>query len=501
MFLLILRRLNPEIVLLSLLIIFGFVLRIYDLGYQSLWYDEGYSINAALCMLERGLPILPSEHFYSGGILNTGLIASSVGLFGTSEFSARLPSVIFGVLTIPLAFFFAKRTGDKMIALITAFLVTFSILEIAWSRQARMYQQLQFFYILSLFIFYEFIRNGKNRYLILTFISTICTILSHVFGLSLILVYVTFLLATNIKNTKKYLDKALFLNKKFIIFAVSTVVLLIIGEIIFGVFSTVLNARVNYFGEYTDYLKQNFPVIVYLAPVGAIIFLRKEYRPSLLLILAVIIPFYFICFHVKLLGFRYLYLILPLFFIFFSYTITYLSTLVPRGKFKPILRSIIVVVLLGLTVYSSGFNFTPQNVYYLEPMAPQPDFKRAYSFINQNVRAGDIVIDTWPAVGSFYLRRAPDYWLAFDIAGLKQDYFIGEDKSRELYTNALCIKNLEMLAGVLDENPSGWLIIDGLARFRLPSNIIEFIKQNMTYYEQGSSRNRAGDVWVYGWSR
>jgi len=121
-----LRRLDPYLIALLLLTIFGFILRIYDLGYQSFWYDEGYSVNAALCILERGLPILPSGHLYSTGILNTGLIASSMGLFGASEFSARLPSVLFGVLTIPLAFFFVKRIGDKRIALITAFLVTFS---------------------------------------------------------------------------------------------------------------------------------------------------------------------------------------------------------------------------------------------------------------------------------------------------------------------------------------------------------------------------------------
>ena len=153
------RRINlrrPDGWLFSVLLItlYGFILRIYNLGYQSFWYDEGYSVNAALCMLERGLPILPSGHFYSTGILNTSLIASSIGLFGVNEFSARLPSVLFGVLIIPLVFFFVKRIGGKRLALLTAFLVTFSMLEIAWSRQARMSQQLQFFYILSLYFFF-----------------------------------------------------------------------------------------------------------------------------------------------------------------------------------------------------------------------------------------------------------------------------------------------------------------------------------------------------------
>jgi len=255
----------------------------------------------------------------------------------------------------------------------------------------------------------------------------------------------------------------------------------------------------NYFGEYSEYLKKAFPVIFYLSAVGAIISLRKDYKPSALLIFAIIIPFYFISFHVKLLGFRYLYFMLPLFFIFFSFTIVYLSTLIPGSRLKHFLGPMLILIMLGLTIYAGGFNFTPQRIYYLEPMAPQPDFKQAYSFINQNMKDNDIVIDTWPAVGKFYLRGAPDYWLAFDIAGLKSDYCVGEDKSREIHTNTPCIKNLEMLKNVKEENPSGWLVIDGLAQSRLPPSTMKFIEENMTYYDEGSGRSRAGEIRVYGW--
>ncbi len=155
-------------------------------------------MNAARARSEKGLPIPPSGYFYSRSYLNVPLIAFSMLLIGPTEFAARLPSVFFGVLTIPLVFFFVRKIGDKKLALIAAFLVTFSVLEIAWSRQARMYQQLQFFYILSLYFFYEFTRGRSKRYLALTATSTICTVLSHEFGFSLILVYFLYLFLTNI---------------------------------------------------------------------------------------------------------------------------------------------------------------------------------------------------------------------------------------------------------------------------------------------------------------
>ena len=87
-----------------------------------------------------------------------------------------------------------------------------------------------------------------------------------------------------------------------------------------------------------------------------------------------------------------------------------------------------------------------------------------------------------------------------DIVGLKADYYAEEDKSREIYTNTLCIKDLDMLESIILESQSGWLVIDGLAQLRLPPSTTEFIEQNLTYYEEGSRRSMAGEIKVYGWA-
>ncbi|MFA5367621.1 MAG: glycosyltransferase family 39 protein, partial [Dehalococcoidia bacterium] len=197
-----LLRIDPAVLFLIFLTAFGFALRMYDLGSQSLWYDEGYSIQAALAMLDKGAPVLPSGWFYTHGLLSTGFMAASMGMFGETELAARLPSVIFGTLTIPLVFFFARRIGGTRTALIAAFIVTFLAIEIAWSRQARMYQQLQFFYMLSLYLFYLFTQKRSNKLLILTFIATVCTALSHTFGFSIFLVLPAWLALANIRSIR-----------------------------------------------------------------------------------------------------------------------------------------------------------------------------------------------------------------------------------------------------------------------------------------------------------
>src|SRR3989344_3635237 len=121
---------------LIILIALGFIYRIWFLSTQSIWMDESFTINAALETLEKGYPLLDS-------------------------------GVFFGTLTLILSFYFGKEFFDKKTALIFTFLMTFSYWEILWSRQARMYIQLQFFYFLSLFLFHKFIKNQNKKNLFL----------------------------------------------------------------------------------------------------------------------------------------------------------------------------------------------------------------------------------------------------------------------------------------------------------------------------------------------
>ena len=176
-------------IIITSVIIMGFFLRIYDLGIQSFWLDEAISSIAAMAFLEKGTPVFQSGLFYGRGILNTFLIASSFKIFGVNEFAARLPSVLFGTLTILLVYIIGSKWGNRYVGLIAATLVAFSVWEIAWSREARMYQQLQFFYILSLYMFYEFTQNKDLKNVALLLLSVIGAIMSHVFGYVLIVVF------------------------------------------------------------------------------------------------------------------------------------------------------------------------------------------------------------------------------------------------------------------------------------------------------------------------
>ena len=90
-------------------------------------------------------------------------------------------------------------------------------------------------------------------------------------------------------------------------------------------------------------------------------------------------------------------------------------------------------------------------------------------------------------------------WLAFDAVDIGQSYFVNDDEMREIHTHIMCIKDLEMLQALLSGTRGGWLIVDSLALNRLPSSTVKFIEQNLTYNEEGSSCNNAGEVRLYRW--
>ncbi|HSE84070.1 MAG TPA: glycosyltransferase family 39 protein [Thermodesulfobacteriota bacterium] len=116
--------------ILLILAFVGFYIRTIELGRANLSYVEPLHMYAAKSILETGKPILPSGLDYSRSQLYTNLVALSFRLFGLNEFAARLPSAIFGTLSIVLVFFIGKNFFGAASGLIAAFMMTCIPLEV-----------------------------------------------------------------------------------------------------------------------------------------------------------------------------------------------------------------------------------------------------------------------------------------------------------------------------------------------------------------------------------
>lgn len=144
---------------LLLIILVGFGLRIWDLGFLSPHQDEYLHLVAA-------------KRFMIEDMFNyerAAFLTYIIGIFfkindGTSLFLARFPSVIFGTASI-VAIYFLARHINKNVGIISAYLIAFSPLCVGMSRFIREYQAYFLFFILFLLYLIHFLEvYGPSKF-------------------------------------------------------------------------------------------------------------------------------------------------------------------------------------------------------------------------------------------------------------------------------------------------------------------------------------------------
>jgi uncharacterized membrane protein len=118
------------------ILLLAFALRIYRLGYQSIWYDEGVSIHlarkslAALTAHTAG-DIHPPLYYY--------LLHFWIKAAGSSEFAVAFFSLTFGLLLVPLVYRIGQHLYNPMVGSLAALLVAISPYNLWYSQEMRMY--------------------------------------------------------------------------------------------------------------------------------------------------------------------------------------------------------------------------------------------------------------------------------------------------------------------------------------------------------------------------
>src|SRR3990167_6716122 len=119
------------------IIIIALVLRLVNIN-QSLWLDEGINAVFAGNLSFRQLIFdYPLGDFHPP--LYHVILKVFILIFGNSEFFLRLPSVLFGTMTVFVTYLIGKSLFDVRTGLIGALLLSTSPLGIYYSQEARMY--------------------------------------------------------------------------------------------------------------------------------------------------------------------------------------------------------------------------------------------------------------------------------------------------------------------------------------------------------------------------
>ncbi|WOF17122.1 phospholipid carrier-dependent glycosyltransferase [Methanoplanus sp. FWC-SCC4] len=143
----------------------GFVLRFYNLGFNSIWLDEGSTINFA----QRSLSGI-WEATIGGGEFNPPLfyyLEHFMLTFGESEVTLRFLPALFGALCIPIMYFIGREAVDEKSGIIAAALMTFSSFQIFYSQDARAYTTVLFFFSVALICYLWALKNNNIKWWIL----------------------------------------------------------------------------------------------------------------------------------------------------------------------------------------------------------------------------------------------------------------------------------------------------------------------------------------------
>jgi mannosyltransferase len=228
---------NSSIVWLGIILILAVSLRIYNLGTESYWVDEIFSLidgrQPLYQLFGSGRADEPPAYYLPFHFW--------MQIFGTSEAATRSFSVIAGICSIVLLYLIGRELFGNEVGLLGAFFMTISLNQIYYSQEARFYGYYQFTTLLSFLFFIIALRSKKNLFFFLFGAASISMLFSLTYGVFILAAQNLFI----ILHIKKYRSV---INIWFIC---QTLILLVFGSYLYSIFfggSDLTNSVVSQMG-------------------------------------------------------------------------------------------------------------------------------------------------------------------------------------------------------------------------------------------------------------
>ncbi len=145
---------------LFLIVVVAWSLRLWNVDFAAPWQDEVHSIvysrtpAADLLNIGRVSDIHPPLYFLS--------LKTWFSFFEETRLSARMFSVFFGTLCVPMVFLIARRLYGVKVALLAAAFFATAPLAIHYAREVRMYPFYTFLFLVSFYGFLRFVDSIRS---------------------------------------------------------------------------------------------------------------------------------------------------------------------------------------------------------------------------------------------------------------------------------------------------------------------------------------------------
>lgn len=520
-------------IFLIILTIVGFWYRLQGLSANfSFWIDEASSAAFARAILERGKPVLATGYAANDYLLHFLLMAGSFKIFGLTEFAARLPSVIFGALTIPIVYLVGKRYAGERVGLVGAVLTTFSVLEITYSRQARAYQELQFFSLFALFAFLVILEAVDRqrlhfKHIFFFLVAFGLSALTHKFALLFLFEAVIYLILVRRDLLRRYVFLLSRARLPLVLVGLAMTLFLLqyfnfykaIKETTFSFWVDKFGLTIQQYLEivfshlkyYHSFFWRQYPHLSFLALLGLMVGILRKNQLVWLFGIIFLVHFSFIVLRVFPQFARYAYLIFPLFLILAASFLSWLTDALVSPKNPFFNRALLVFLVLFLIANGNKFTLLPKSYYSLNAdmsEVPEPDFKSVYQVIKSRVdlvKEKAVIIENRADAGIWYLGEGRvDYYLVGPNE-LEPAWYLKRGIERDPVTGALFLTNLGEFKDIVKNNKKGFVVLEvrALEYVNVDPGVIDYIRKNLKQevrYEHVQGNNLS--LWpieLYSW--
>lgn len=379
--------------------IIALILRLIVLN-QSLWLDEAINVNNARALDLKSLALAYSLHDFHPPLYHI-LLRGWILLFGSSEIAVRIPSIIFGVITVYLTYLIGKKLFEEKTALIGATLMATAPLHIYYSQEARMYALAAALATLSAYFFISILKKDTLGSWLGFIISTTLMLYSDYLPYFLIPIYIIYLVL-NRKVIGKATHRA-FIPAFLIIFIFLIPWLLIFPkQISVGLSAATASpawAQVVGAGEIKNLLitpvkftigrisnDNNLTYALLFAPAGifiTILFLISLFRVSHLRsflaywFFGPVILAYLASFFIPIFAYFRLIFVLPAFYLIIASAINIINW--------PLLTRFLLAIALSINLLSA-------SIYFLNPKFQRENWRDAVAWVQQNSTRETLVL-------------------------------------------------------------------------------------------------------------
>lgn len=173
--------------LVILIFLLGIIPRFYNLGRESIWYDEAVSVAASKLGLIEQIKWVFTNTGETNPPFYYMVLHAWIPVFGDSESISRIPSAFFGSLSVLAIYAFGKLLFNKRAGLIAALILAASVFHIKYAQEARGYTLMVCLILVSYYSLLKLTAGRKMTYSVIYVVSSMLLVYTHYYGLLILL--------------------------------------------------------------------------------------------------------------------------------------------------------------------------------------------------------------------------------------------------------------------------------------------------------------------------